>query len=75
VVVSPAKAIPIAYDPALVGALVFTEATPELFVRADSTTPARVNVTVFRATAAPESVVSVALSVMEERVDADVDPE
>jgi hypothetical protein len=64
-VVSPAKAILTGYVPRAVGAVVTTEARPELLVFALRVTPLSVKVTVFPAIATPADVLSVALRVIE----------
>ena len=63
-VVSPAKVIPIGYEPAVAGAVVTTEATPELFVVAVRVAPLSVKVTVFPEIAVPDPVLSFALRVI-----------
>ncbi len=57
---SPAKATPIGYEPIVAGAVVFTEAMPDLFVVELSVTPSSVNVMVFPEIATAADVLSVA---------------
>ena len=64
-VASPAKATLIVYFPPFTGAVVFTEATPELFVVAVKVAPLSVKVIVRLAIAAPADVLSVAERVIE----------
>jgi hypothetical protein len=64
-VASPAKATLMVYFPAFAGAVVFTEATPKLFVVAVKVAPLSVKVIVRLEIAAPADVLSVAERVIE----------